>query len=559
MTGAQVVVEILKREGADTIFGYPGGVALPLYDALYDSGIRHILTRHEQGAAHAADGYARATGKVGVCLSTSGPGATNLVTGIATAYMDSSPMVCITCQVTSNAIGKDSFQEADMRGITTPITKHNYLIRKPEELAPCLRQAFYIAGTGRPGTVVVDIPKDIFLADIDVNFDEDINLKGYKPLFEGEMNQVTQAANMIKNAKKPLFFVGGGMDTENNAAEFAALVKKTNIPVISSLMGNAVFPNDHPLYLGMIGMHGTVTACKAAMECDLLIALGTRFSERVTGNVKTFAANAKILQFEIDAVEINKNIKADARVLADLAWSLAELNKIVKHTNIDSWVSMLMESKAANPVSYGKPTDDEIKPQKVIETISEVTKGDAIIVTDVGQQQMWTALLYEFKSPRHFLSSGGLGTMGFGLPAGIGAQIAIPEKEVWVIAGDGGFLMNIQEIATAVEHQLPLRIAVVNNRCLGMVQQWQRLFYDKRYSGSKYNIDTNFANVAEAFGAKGIRITKESELKNAIEAARSEKGPIVLDIMVTPDENVYPMVPAGASLSEIMEWKEEHE
>ena len=557
MNGAQVVVEILKREGANTIFGYPGGVALPLYDALYDSGIRHILTRHEQGAAHAADGYARSTGKVGVCLSTSGPGATNLVTGIATAYMDSSPMVCITCQVTTNAIGKDSFQEADMRGITTPITKHNYLIRSPKDLAPCLRQAFYIARTGRPGTVVVDIPKDIFTAEIDVDFDEKIHLRGYKPLFEGDMKQIEAAAEMIKKARKPLFFVGGGMDSDDRARDFAALVKKTNIPVVSSLMGNAVFPNTDPLYLGMLGMHGTVTANKAAMECDLLIGLGVRFSDRVTGNTKAFAPNAKLLQFEIDAVEINKNIKVDARDLADLSWSLPKLLEIVERPDDDAWVDMLLQTKAEKPVSYGASKNGEIKPQMVIETISRVTKGEPIVVTDVGQQQMWTALLYQFKYPRHFLSSGGLGTMGFGLPAGIGAQIGNEDKEVWVIAGDGGFLMNIQEIATAVEHQLPLKIAVINNRCLGMVQQWQRLFYGQRYSGSKYYIDTDFAKVAEAFGAKGLRISKLTDLEDAIKTAHAEKGPMVLDFMVTEDENVFPMVPAGASLNDIMEWKEE--
>lgn len=557
MKGAQVVVEILKREGADTIFGYPGGVALPLYDALYDSGIRHILTRHEQGAAHAADGFARSSGKVGVCLSTSGPGATNLVTGIATAYMDSSPTVFITSQVTRAAIGKDSFQEADMRGITTPITKHNYLVRSEKDLAPALRQAFYVARTGRPGTVVVDIPTDLFKADIDVNFEEEIRLRGYKPLYDGDIKQVEKAADMMRSAKKPLFFVGGGMDTPDRAEMFKEIVEKTNIPVVSSLMGNSVFPNDDPRYLGMLGMHGTVTANKAAMECDLLVGMGVRFSDRVTGNVNTFAPNAKIVHFEIDAVEVNKNVKVDERVLADLSWSLQRLNEIVEKPQADQWLEMLKKNKAEKPIVYGTPKNGEIKPQMVIEAMSNITKGDAIVVTDVGQHQMWTALLYEYKKPRSFLSSGGLGTMGFGLPAAIGAQIANPNKEVWLVCGDGGFLMNCQELATIAEHNLPIKIVVSNNRCLGMVQQWQRLFYDKHYSGSKFYIDTDFAQVAQAFGVKGQRVTNSQDLIPALEKAHKEDGPMLLDIMVTEDENVYPMVPAGASLDNIMEWKED--
>ena len=556
MNGAQAVVEVLKREGATTIFGYPGGMALPLYDALYDSGIRHILTRHEQGAAHAADGFARATGKVGVCISTSGPGATNLVTGIATANMDSVPMVCITCQVPRVAIGKDSFQEADIRGITTPITKHNYLIQDPNELVKRLRQAFYVARSGRPGVVVVDIPRDIFISEMEPDFEEDIAIEAYKPLYEGDLDEVREAAALIATAKKPLFFVGGGANGETTAALFRELVKKTGIPVVNSLMGTSVFPHDDKLYLGMLGMHGTVPANRAAIDCDLLIGAGVRFADRVTGKVSDFAKNATIVQLEIDPVEINKTVKADVRVLADLEWSLKELLKIVKKPEIKEWQQTVKAWKAEKPVVYGAAKGDEIKPQKVIESVSALTKGEAVVVTDVGQHQMWSALLYETKNPRSFLSSGGLGTMGYGLPAAVGAQIGRDKEEVWVFVGDGGFLMNCQEMATAVEHQLPIKIVILNNRCLGMVQQWQRLFFDNHMSQSQFCIDTNFAKLAEAFGANGERITREKDLKDALKRAKKAKGPYLLDIMVTPDENVFPMVPAGASLKDMMEWRD---
>lgn len=556
MTGAEVVVEVLKREGATTIFGYPGGMALPLYDALYESGIQHILTRHEQGAAHAADGYARATGKVGVCISTSGPGATNLVTGIATANIDSVPMVCITCQVPRAAIGKDSFQEADIRGITTPITKHNYLVRNPDELSKVLRQAFYVAQTGRPGVVVVDIPKDLFLAEIEPDFEEDITMEAYHPTYEGDIEEVKAAAALIAAAKKPVLFVGGGANREENALLFRKLAKKTGIPVVNSLMGTSVYPNNEALHLGMLGMHGTVPANRAVCDCDLLIAIGVRFADRVTGKVQDFAKNAKIVQFEIDPVEIDKTVKIDLRVLADLQWSLAELLKIIKKPDIKEWQNTVKKWKAEKPIVYGEAKGEEIKPQKVIETVSELTKGEAIVVTDVGQHQMWSALLYQSKNPRSFLSSGGLGTMGYGLPAAIGAQIGREKEEVWVFIGDGGFLMNCQEMATAVEHRLPIKIVVLNNRCLGMVQQWQRLFFNHHMSHSQFDIDTNFAKLAEAFGAEGQRVTDRKHLKDALKKAKKAKGPYLVEVMVTPDENVFPMVPAGASLEEMMEWSE---
>lgn len=556
MTGAEIVVEVLKREGATTIFGYPGGMALPLYDALYESGIRHILTRHEQGAAHAADGYARSTGKTGVCITTSGPGATNLVTGIATANIDSVPMVCITCQVPRAAIGKDSFQEADIRGITTPITKHNYLVRHEKELAKVLRQAFYVARTGRPGVVVVDIPKDLFLAEIEPDFEEDITMEAYRPTYEGDIDEVKAAAEMIAAAKKPVFFVGGGANRKSIAKLFHKLAQKTGIPVVNSLMGTSVYPNNEPLHLGMLGMHGTVPANRAVCDCDLLLGIGVRFADRVTGKVQDFAKNAKIIQFEIDPVEIDKTVKVDVRVLADLQWSLAELLKIVKEPEIKSWQDTVKKWKAEKPVVYGEAKGEEIKPQKVIETVSELTKGEAVVVTDVGQHQMWSALLYQSKNPRSFLSSGGLGTMGYGLPAAIGAQIGREKEEVWVFIGDGGFLMNCQEMATAVEHRLPIKIVVLNNRCLGMVQQWQRLFFNHHMSHSQFHIDTNFAKLAEAFGAEGERVSECKHLKEALKKAKKAKGPYLVEVMVTPDENVYPMVPAGASLEEMMEWSE---
>ncbi len=557
MNGSQAIVAVLEKEGVDIIFGYPGGTALPLYDALYDADIKHVLTRHEQGAAHAADGYARATGRVGVCISTSGPGATNLITGIATGYMDSSPIVFITCQVSRSMIGKDSFQEADIRGITTPITKHNYLIKKPEDLTRCLHQAFYIAATGRPGPVVVDVPKDILTMEIGEEIDEEIHLPGYKPLYAGKIDEVEKAAAMIKAAKKPLFFVGGGARNQEKAYLFRDIVAKTQIPVVSSLIGLGVFPGDDPLHLGMVGMHGTYAANQAMTQCDLLIGCGVRFDDRVTGLLSGFAPNAKIIHFEIDAAEINKNVRVHHKVLADLAWSLKELTQIVEKPNSGDWTKQVLDWKAEKPIRFSPSKEEEIKPQQVIEKIRELTKDNATIVTDTGQHQMWSAQLFQPKEPFSFITSGGLGTMGFGLPAAIGAQFGNPKEEVWVIVGDGGILMNCQELATAVEHRLPIKIIVMNNRCLGMVCQWQRLFYEKRYSGSVYELDSNLAKIAEAFGAKGIRVSKYKDLAPALEKAKGSKKPILVEVMVASEENVLPMVPTGAGLNEMIEWSGE--
>jgi len=549
--GAKAVVESLKAENVDLIFGYPGGQALPLYDALYDSGITHILTRHEQGAVHAADGYARASGKVGVCIATSGPGATNLVTGIATAYMDSVPLVAITSQVPTVLIGKDSFQEADITGITTPITKHNFLVKKPQELLQVIKEAFHIARTGRPGPVLIDIPKDIMVADIDFHYPESVHLRGYTPVYEGDPEKLHQVAEAIRQAKKPVFFIGGGVNIAGVAEVFARIIAKTGIPVCTSLMGLGGFPSDHPLHLGMVGMHGTYAANQAVTGSDLLIGLGVRFDDRVTGKISRFAPEAKIVHFDIDPAEINKNVRCDIRIIGDLHWSLAELERLVSQPEITVWQAQVQAWKAEKPLRY-LTCDTEIKPQKVIQMIDHLTQGEAIIVTDVGQHQMWAAQYYNFKKPRTFITSGGLGTMGFGLPAAIGVQLAFPDQTVWTISGDGSIMMNCQEIATAVEQNLPIRVAILNNHGLGMVRQWQRLFFGNRYSGSKHEKGTNFALLAEAMGAKGIQVSKPEELEAALLDAAATPGPVFLDIQVCEEEDVMPMVPAGAPIDEMI-------
>jgi len=552
LTGGEIVVQALKKEGVDTVFGYPGGAALPMYDALYGSDIRHILTRHEQGAAHAADGYARATGKVGVCFSTSGPGATNLVTGIATAYMDSIPLVCITCQVASGLLGKDSFQEADISGITTPITKHNYMVMDVNKLSQVLAEAFYIACSGRPGPVVIDIPKDIFSQTSEFEYPEKVLMRSYRPLVMGDSACVEAVAKALAKAQKPLFFVGGGVVLSDMEDVFKEILHKTGIPFIGSLMGLGSIDKSDPLYLGMVGMHGTYAANLAVTNCDLLIGLGVRFDDRVTGEVSKFAPNAKISHFEIDSSEINKIVKADYKVLGDLRWSLPLFSSLVNACNTASWLEQVKSWKQEHPLRY---TDESIypKPQKVIEEVCQVMADDAIIVTDVGQHQMWAAHYCRSTRKRGFLTSGGLGTMGYGLPAAIGAKIGCPDNEVWLFSGDGSIMMNCQEMATAVEEQLPIKVFILNNHGLGMVRQWQRFFYEGRYSHSKHLAPTDFRRLAEAFDATGISVRDRSELDAAIAAAKVCPGPVFVDVRVDDDENVLPMVAPNEALDNLLE------
>ena len=557
LTGAQIVVNALKKAGVDTVFGYPGGQALPLYDALYDSGIRHILTRHEQGAVHAADGYARATGKVGVCISTSGPGATNLITGIATANMDSVPLVCITCQVPRVMIGKDSFQEADIVGITTPITKHNFLLRQVEQLPRVIAKAFHIAASGRPGPVVIDIPKNIQVektTHVEAT-EEELHMKGYRPLYAGREEDVQAVVNALRNAKKPLFFIGGGLVSANMTDAFRHLAEKTGIPVVASLMGLSGYPTREKFHLGMPGMHGTYAANMAITECDLLLGLGVRFDDRVTGEIKGFAPHAQIAHFDVDVSEINKNVHTPLRVPGDLAWSLPLFANLaeVNPQGLQAWQDQVMTWKLDHPLPYPKNATGLLKPQEVIKAIDGAKEEDAIVVTDVGQHQMWTAQYCNFQEPRSFITSGGLGTMGYGLPAAIGAQLAKPGKEVWMVSGDGSIMMNCQEIATASEYELPIKVVILNNRGLGMVRQWQRMFFGNRYSGSKHEKGTDFARLAEAMDAKGIKVEKREDLAKAITEAKNCPGPIFLDVRVEDDENVLPMVVPGATIDHMTE------
>lgn len=559
MTGAQAVVESLKKEGVEIIFGYPGGAVLTLYDALYESEYPHILTRHEQGAIHAADGYARATGKPGVVMATSGPGATNLVTGIATAYMDSIPLVVITGQVAVSLIGRDSFQEADIRGITTPITKHNYLVKKGDELPKVLKEAFHIAMTGRPGPVVVDIAKDVFAAEIDFYYPEKVELRGYHPLYEGDEGVLERLAVEMEKTRKPVLFVGGGVNLSDTAPEVRALVELTGFPLITSLMGLGAVPDDHPLHFGLVGMHGTYAANMATTECDLLIGIGVRFDDRVTGLLEQFAPKAKVVHFDIDAAEINKNVRTDIRVLGHLKWSLSKLLDILRdkcdceamQEQMRPWLSQLNEWRSENPLSY-EARAGQVMPQAVIEIVDELTQGDAVIVTDVGQNQMWAAQFYHFKNPRSWLTSGGLGTMGYGLPAGLGAQVGCPNKKVVVITGDGGLMMNCQELDTVAKFSLPVKIMVLNNQVLGMVAQWQRMFYGGRYAHTNMEGRTDLVKLAEAMGVPGMRVTQPAEVRRAVREALAMPGPVLVDFRIPSDEDVMPMVPGGARLDQMV-------
>ncbi|MHB8125154.1 MAG: biosynthetic-type acetolactate synthase large subunit [Desulfitobacteriaceae bacterium] len=557
MTGAEAIIESLKKEMVDIVYGYPGGAVLTLYDALYKANFNHILTKHEQGAVHAADGYARATGKVGVCIATSGPGATNLVTGIATAYMDSIPLVAITGQVAVSLIGRDSFQEADICGITTPVTKHNYLVKKVQDLPRVIKEAFYIARTGRPGPVVIDVAKDVFAATLDYQYPETVKLRGYRPLFEGDMEIIDRVLEEMKIAKKPLIFVGGGVNLADSAQVLRDLVSQTGFPVISTLMGLGCLPSDHPQHFGMVGMHGTYAANMAMTECDLLLGIGVRFDDRVTGLIADFASKAKVVHFDIDPAEINKNVLAHIRVVGDLKWSLPALHQRVLAAplawkkQIHPWFQQVLDWQREKPLTYEHNTE-VILPQSVIVKVSELTKGEAIVVTDVGQHQMWIAQFFGFKDPRSLLTSGGLGTMGYGLPAALGAQSGLPQKPVFLFVGDGGIMMNCQELATVANYNLPVKVLIFNNQVLGMVAQWQRMFYGARYSHTSLKGHTDFVKLAEAMGVSGLRVSKPSELEETLKAAMAIPGPVVVDIQISETEDVLPMVPPGARLDQMI-------
>ena len=546
LTGSEIVIECLKEQGVDTVFGYPGGAILNVYDELYkhQNEIKHILTSHEQGAAHAADGYARATGKVGVCLATSGPGATNLVTGIATAYMDSIPIVAITCNVGVSLLGKDSFQEIDITGITLPITKHNFIVKDVNNLAATIRKAFAIAKKGRPGPVLIDIPKDVTANKAEYVKEKPVAVEPSQNICE---TQLDTAVEMIKDAKKPYIFVGGGAILSGASEELYTFAKKVDAPVTDSLMGKGAFPGTDPLYTGMLGMHGTKTSNYGVSECDLLIVVGARFSDRVTGNAQKFAQNAKIIQIDVDVAEMNKNVMISAGVVGDIKVVLDRLNERLEQQDHAEWVTKIQEYKEKYPLVYHK---DVLSGPFVVEEIYRQTKGEAIISTEVGQHQMWAAQFYKYTKPRTFLTSGGLGTMGYGLGAALGAKSGREDKVVVNIAGDGCFRMNMNEIATAVRHNIPVIQVVINNHVLGMVRQWQNLFYGQRYSATVLNDAVDFVKLAEAMGAEGIRATTQEEFKSAFEKAMNLGRPVVIDCQIDSDDKVWPMVAPGAAISE---------
>ncbi len=553
--GAQIFLECLKKEKVKVIFGYPGGSVLDIYDALYDSKINHIMARHEQGAVHAADGYARATGDVGVCLVTSGPGATNTVTGLATAYMDSIPIVVFTGQVPTKLIGNDAFQEADIVGISRPCTKHNYLVEKTEDLPRVIKEAFHIARSGRPGPVLVDLPKDILGKEVEFKPAEKVEIRGYKPTYKGNVRQIERVLDEVSKAKKPVIYAGGGVILSDASKELRLFAKKTNIPVTMTLMGLGCFPGTDPMSLGMIGMHGTFRANMAVTNCDLLIAIGARFDDRITGDINAFASYAKIVHIDIDPTSISKNIPVDIPVVGDVKEILKSALGILKEKKVKKpgrkkWFDDIQVWRDKHSLDY--KMKEIIKPQYVVEKIYEVTKGDCIITTEVGQNQMWAAQYFNYDKPRTLLTSGGLGTMGYGFPAAIGAQVAFPKKTVIDIAGDGSIQMNIQELATAVEYNLPVKIAILNNYSLGMVRQWQQLFYDRRYSHSTFTQHPDFVKLAEAYGAVGLRTDKPGEVEQVIKKALSINKPVIMDFIVENEECVYPMVPAGAPISNMI-------
>ena len=560
-TGSEILVECLRREGVEVVFGIPGGVLLPTFDKLYDSKLKVVLTRHEQGACHMADGYSRSTGKVGVCIATSGPGATNLVTGLATASMDSIPMVAITGQVKTSLIGNDAFQEADTTGITRPVTKHNYLVKDINELSDTIREAFHIASTGRPGPVLIDIPVDVQTSSAEFRWKEKVDIKSYKPAIKGHPGQVKKLADAINSSKKPVLYVGGGSVISGASREIKALAEKADIPVTTTLMAMGEFPPGHRLDLGMLGMHGTYWANMSIQNADLIISAGARFDDRCTGNLQAFAPKARtVAHIDIDPTSISKNVRAQIPVVGDLKGILQELNGKVKKKNRPEWMKRIGAWRKKKPVKY--INDDKPRPHYIIGKISELTKGRAILTTEVGQNQMWSAQFYKPAATRHFVTSGGLGTMGYGFPAAIGAKIANPGKTVVCVAGDGSFQMNIQELATAVINKVGVVVCILDNSCLGMVRQWQQMFYGKRYSSSHLHTHVcgknrkpvpDFVKVAQAYGAEGMRVTKKSEVVPALrEALSAGNKPVVIDFIIPYEENVFPMVPAGAALDEVI-------
>ena len=553
LTGGQIVCESLLREGVDVLFGLPGGAILPLYQTLPEyPQLRHILVRHEQGAAHAADGYARVTGRPGVAWATSGPGATNLITGIATAQMDSVPMVIITGQVSRAAIGSDAFQETDTTGITLPITKHNYLVMHASEVAPAIKEAFHIASTGRPGPVLVDIPKDVFQEETEFEYPDTVDLVGYKPRVEGHVAQIKRAAKLIEESKRPVILAGHGVIFSGAYDEVRELAEKAQVPVITTLLGISSFPDDHVLCVGMPGMHGMAYASLAIEEADLLIALGMRFDDRITGKTSAFALGSKKIHVDIDPSEIGKNVKVDVPIVGDLKRVLQKMNRYVAPATHLEWIRRIEELKKDHPSMNIRETD-KLLPQFIIRELSNVTNGDSIVVTGVGQHQMWAAQHYMFNEPRGFITSGGSGAMGYEVPGAMGAQVGRPDKTVWSVAGDGGFQMTMAELATLVENKIPVKFAIMNNGYLGMVRQWQEFFYERSYVATNYTANPDFVKLADAFGMLGIRVTDKTQVRTAIERAMEYDGPALVDFVVEEEENVYPMIPAGQTIEELIE------
>ena len=553
--GARILLECLSRLGINEIFGYPGGAVIPIYDELYSfKEIKHYFARHEQGAVHEADGYARSTGKVGACLATSGPGATNLVTGIMTAHMDSIPLLVITGQVSSSLLGKDAFQESDIVGITVPITKNNYLVQDIKDLPRILKEAYYIASTGRPGPVLVDIPRDIQLQEIPYDefnkiYENHFSLEGYNPVYEGHKGQIKTAIKMIKDSKKPLIIAGAGILKAHAYEELKEFVEKTNIPVAMTLLGLGSFPGNHELALGMIGMHGTTYANYAANEADLIIAAGMRFDDRVTGNPQKFVPNAKIIHIDIDPAEIGKNKLIDVPIVGDLKNVLTDLNEKAPKVSYDEWLKQIKKWKKEYSLTYRKTEDDILIPQEILSEIDKITKGNVIVATDVGQHQMWAAQYLTFNNPYSILTSGGAGTMGFGLPAAIGAQVANPNKKVLAVVGDGGFQMTFQELMLIKEYNLPVKIFIINNSYLGMVRQWQELFHEKRYSSVDLSYNPDFIKIGEAYGIKSIQLTNKKDLKKHLKKILESDEAVLVECIVEKEENVYPMIPAGKDAS----------